>query len=64
MTLTLIEDLLCVKGVENTDKNKGKYTVLTINDGGHGQDDTIAVIDNRVHRLVFDDRKIMLQVIV
>lgn len=39
-------------------------TVLTINDGGHGQDNTIAVIDNRVHRLVFDDRKIMLQVVV
>lgn len=39
-------------------------TVLTIDDGRHGQDDTIAVVDDGVRRLVFDNMKIMPQVAV
>lgn len=39
-------------------------TVLTIDDRRHGQDDTIAVVDYRVHRLVFNNVKVMPQVAV
>lgn len=39
-------------------------TELTIDDGRHGQDDAIAVIDDGVHRLVFNNRKVMLQLVV
>lgn len=53
--------LLCAKGAENTGKIA---TVLTINDGWHGQDNTIAVVDDGVHWLVFNYMKIMLQVVV
>lgn len=48
-------------GAENTGKIA---TVLTINDGWHGQDNTIAVGDDGVHWLVFNYMKIMLQVVV
>lgn len=48
-------------GAENTGKIA---TVLTINDGWHGQDNTIAVVDDGVHWLVFNYMKIMLQVVV
>lgn len=36
----------------------------TIDDGRHGQDNTFAVVDDRVHRLVFNNMKKVLQVIV
>lgn len=39
-------------------------TTLTIDDGRHGQDDAIAVVDDRVHRLVLNNVKVMLQVAV
>lgn len=39
-------------------------TVLTIDDGRHGQDDTIAVVDDGVHGLVLDNVKEVLQVAV
>lgn len=39
-------------------------TVLTINDRWHGQDDTVAVVYDGVHWLVFNYMKIMLQVVV
>lgn len=39
-------------------------TGLTVDDGRHGQDDAIAVVDDGVHRLVFNNMKIMPQVVV
>lgn len=36
----------------------------TIDDGRHGQNHTVAVVDDRIHRLVFNDVKKVLQVIV
>lgn len=39
-------------------------TVLTIDDGRHGQHNAIAVIDDGVHRLVFNNVKVMPQVAV
>lgn len=39
-------------------------TVLTIDNGRHGQDNTIAVIDDGVHRFVFNNVKVMPQVAV
>lgn len=39
-------------------------TVLTIDNRGHGQDNAVAVIDDRVHRLVFNNVKVMPQVAV
>ncbi len=39
-------------------------TRLTIDDRRHGQDDTIAVVDDGVHRLVFNNVEVMLQVVV
>ena len=38
--------------------------VLTVDDGGHGEDDTVAVVDDGVQRLVFDDVEVMSQVAV
>lgn len=43
-------------------KNRAKLP--TIDDGRHGQNDTVAVVDDRVHRLVFNNMKKVLQVIV
>ena len=37
---------------------------LTIDDGRHGQDDAVAVVDDRVHRLVFNNVQVMPQVAV
>lgn len=36
----------------------------TIDDGRHGQNDTVAVVDDGIHRLVLDDGEKVLQVIV
>lgn len=36
----------------------------TIDDGRHGQDNTIAVIDDGVHRFIFNNVKVMPQVAV
>lgn len=36
----------------------------TIDDGRHGQNDSVAVVDDRVHRLVLDNVEKVLQVIV
>ncbi len=45
-------------------QQKKTKTELTIDDGRHGQDDTIAVVDNGIHRLVFNNVKVMPQVAV
>lgn len=59
---------LCATEVENKARNEGTHikaeTALTIDDRRHGQDDTIAVVDDGVHRLVFNNVKVMLQVAV
>ena len=34
---------------------------FTIDDGGHGEDNSVLVIDDWVHRLVADDMEIWLQ---
>lgn len=43
---------------------KARKAPLTIDDGRHGQDDAIAVVDDGVHGLVFNYMKIMLQLVV
>lgn len=43
---------------------KARIALLTIDDGRHGQDDALAVVDDGVHRLVLNNMKIMLQVVV
>lgn len=43
---------------------KHRATLPTIDDGRHGQNDPVAVVDDRIHRLVFNDVKKVLQVIV
>ena len=49
---------------ENEVEGDMKTTVFTVYDGWHGQNNTVAVIDDWVHRLVFDDVKIVSQVAV
>ena len=39
-------------------------SVLTIDDGRHGQDNAVAVVDDGVHRLVFNNVKVVPQVAV
>lgn len=43
---------------------KKTETVPTIDDGRHGQDNTIAVIDDGVRRFIFNNVKVMPQVAV
>lgn len=45
-------------------RGKNRHILLTIDDGRHGENNTVAVIDDRVNRLVFDNMKKVLQVIV
>lgn len=48
----------------NRSRHMKTETGLTVDDGRHGQDDAIAVVDDGVHRLVFNNMKIMPQVVV
>ena len=47
-----------VPGVE------GDFWLLPVDDGGHGQDGALGVVDHRVDRAVPDDAQILLQVTV
>lgn len=40
------------------------HEVRTIDDGRHGEDDAVAVVDDRIHRFVFNNMEEVLQVIV
>lgn len=41
-----------------------RHVLPTIDDRRHGENDTVAVIDDRVNRLVFNNMKKVLEVIV
>ena len=38
--------------------------MCTVDDGGHGEDNTILIIDDGIHRFVPDNWKVVLQVTV
>jgi hypothetical protein len=69
-TYNNIEDNLCFGQIgssgfdENVFGGQADLGVIAVDDGRHGQDHVVRIVDDRVHWTVLDDRQVSFQVTV